>query len=349
MKHFKALLSIALVLVMSVGLFACSNGKSQPADESKNETQKETQEVNKESAQKTDEKVENSDGALDKVAFICADMANESQAFSSREFQKYGKDYGFDVTVLDAKGMTQNESQLVSNCISQGMKAIFLNPNDINAIVPSIKEAKEAGIIVGLFSADLSPENQQYRDFFAGVDDTMAGEEAAKAFIEHFPDGAKVVEIGGQSGHDAAIKRHDGFAKGIEGSKIEVLEFRSPTQWAADQAMSIMEDMITSYNDQIQGVFCHWDIGATGVIEALQAAGMKDIFLVAVDGNRAGFSQVQSGVQAVTISQNFTNMAKKSLETARQVLDGESFEEFNFIPLDVITKDNISEFSEPEW
>ena len=79
--------------------------------------------------------------AADKIAFIAANMANESQAFSSKQFQKFGKDYGFEVVVLDAKGDTQTESQLVTNSIAQKFKAIFLNPNDINAIVPSVMKA----------------------------------------------------------------------------------------------------------------------------------------------------------------------------------------------------------------
>ena len=46
-----------------------------------------------------------------KIAFISANMANESQAFSSKQFQKYAKDYGFEAVVLDAKGDAQAESQ----------------------------------------------------------------------------------------------------------------------------------------------------------------------------------------------------------------------------------------------
>ena len=116
--------------------------------------------------------------AQEKIAFIAANMANESQAFSSKQFQKFGKDYGFDVVVLDAKGDAQAESQLVSNAIAQDIKAIFLNPNDINAIVPAVMKAKKAGLVVGMFSSDLAPQNQKFRDFFVGVNDTMAGEAA---------------------------------------------------------------------------------------------------------------------------------------------------------------------------
>lgn len=289
-------------------------------------------------------------GETVKVAFICADMANPSQAYSSKQFTTYGKDYGFDVTVLDAKGDVQTESQLVTNAIAQGMKAIFLNPNDINAIIPSIKQAKEAGVVVGMFSSDLPAEAQEFRDFFVGVNDTQAGEAAGKAFVENFPDGAKIVEVGGQAGHDAQIKRHDGFNKAIEGSKIEVLDYQTPQQWDTNQAMNIMEDMITKYGDEIKGVFCHWDNGATGVIEALKAANKLDgMFIVAVDGNKSGFGQVQDGTQSVCISQNFANMSKKSMENAKAVIEGKTVEPITFIPLDVITADNIKDFPTPEW
>jgi len=288
-----------------------------------------------------------------KSAFVISNMANESQAFSSKQFLKFGAEYGFDMYTYDAKGDTQAESQIVTNCIAQKFKVIFLNPNDISAIVPSLIKAKAAGLIVGMFSSDLAPENQKYRDFYAGVNDTMAGQQAAQAFIKAFPNGAKIVEIGGQAGHDAQIKRHDGFNgdKGIKGSKIEVLDYKACQQWATDQAQAIMEDDITKFGDQIQGVFVHWDNGATGVIEAAKAAGIKNLFIVGVDGNRAGYYQVQSGAQAVSIAQDFVVMTKKDLELAKAVVAGKKVNPINFVPLTVVNSALISSggFDAPEW
>jgi len=288
-----------------------------------------------------------------KAAFVISNMANESQAFSSKQFLKFGAEYGFDMYTYDAKGDTQAESQIVTNCIAQKFKVIFLNPNDISAIVPSLIKAKSAGLIVGMFSSDLAPENQKYRDFYAGVNDTMAGQQAAQAFIKAFPNGAKIVEIGGQAGHDAQIKRHDGFNgdKGIKGSKIEVLDYKACQQWATDQAQAIMEDDITKFGDQIQGVFVHWDNGATGVIEAAKAAGIKNLFIVGVDGNRAGYYQVQSGAQAVSIAQDFVVMTKKDLELAKAVVAGKKVNPINFVPLTVVNSALISSggFDAPEW
>jgi len=286
-----------------------------------------------------------------KAAFIVSNQANESQAFSAKEFVKYGADYGFEVSTFDAKGDTQAESQIVTNCIAQKFKVIFLNPNDIHAIVPAIIKAKQAGLIVGMFSSDLVGADQKYRDFAASSDDVLGGQLAAQQIIKAFPNGAKIVEIGGQAGHNAQLSRHDGFngPKGIKGSKIQVLDFKACQQWATDQAQAIMEDDIVKYGDKIQAVFVHWDNGATGVIQAAKAAGLKNLFIVGVDGNKAGYVQVKSGDQAVSIAQDFTAMAKKELSLAKDVLAGKKVQGYNVIPQVIYDKTTVNNYSTPEW
>jgi ribose transport system substrate-binding protein len=111
-----------------------------------------------------------------------------------------------------------------------------------------------------------------------------------------------------------------------------------------------MQDFIVKYGEDIDGIFCHWDNGATGVIQALQNANMEIPYLVAVDGCRAGFDQVKAGTQSVCLMQNFETMATKSLELCRQVLDGTpAAEQVNYIQWDTVTKDTISTFTYPEW
>lgn len=287
--------------------------------------------------------------AKPKAVFVISNMANESQAFSAKQFLKFGADYGFDVQTFDAKGDTQAESQIVTNAIAQKFKAIFVNPNDINAIIPSLMKAKAAGMVVGMFSSDLPPAAQKYRDFFAGVNDTMAGQQAAAAFIKHFPNGAKIVEIGGQAGHDAQIKRHDGFNGAIKGTKIEVIDYKACTQWSTSEALTIMENMIVKHGKEIQGVFVHWDNGATGVIQAAKAANISGLFIVGVDGNRAGYVQVKDGGQSVSIAQDFVLMTKTDLKLAKDVLDGKKVQPINWVPLAVIDKDSVKTFDPPEW
>ncbi len=284
------------------------------------------------------------------IAYLPTSLSNESQAYSAKMFQRHGEEYGFDVIILDSPNDdAQIQAQNVNNCIAQGVDVIAVCPNDINAIVPSLMEAKQAGAIVCLFSSDLPKQFEQIRDIFCGVDDTMAGEVAGKAFINKFPNGAKIVEIGGQAGHDAQIKRNQGFHKVIDGSNIEVLAVQNCNSWSTNDAMTIMEDFLIKYGDQIDGVFCHWDNGAAGIIQALKNAKKDNVYIVAVDGCRAGFKQILDGKQDVTIAQSFENMAKTTMERAKQKLAGEEVVAVNFIPLETISKDNIKKYEMPEW
>lgn len=284
-----------------------------------------------------------------KVAFVVQDLSNESMAYSYRIMQDYAAEYGFSVTAFDEANDPQNGVDAIGTCIAQGYDAIISTPSDPSAIVPALMEAKEAGIIVGMFTSDLGEENQMYRDFFCGVNDTEAGETAAKALADAFPDGCNVVEIGGQSGHDAQIKRGDGFAKGIEGTNINLIATQNCEAWATEDAMSIMEDFITKYSDQIDAVFCHWDNGATGCINALQNAGLDNVFVIGVDGCSAGYDQVIAGTQTVCIGQSFSNIVLKSFDCIKAAKNGESYEAVNWIPLDVVTADNVNDLQYPEW
>ncbi len=284
-----------------------------------------------------------------KVAYIPNSMSNEMNAYGYKIMEQYQDEYNMEVTAFDGQYDPQVETSAITNCIGQGFDAIILCPSDINAAIPAIMQAKEAGVIVVMYSADLPEEYREYRDIFVGVDDTEAGEKAAQCFIEQFPDGAKIIEVGGTAGTDAQIRRHDGFNAGLEGSNIEVLDYQATDSWSSNETMSITEDMIVKYGDEIQGIFCHWDGGATGCIEALNNAGIDGTYIVAIDGSRSGFDQVKAGTQNVCISQNVVNISVKALETIRNAADGEEYEAENYIPLDIVTAENVDDLPYPEW
>ena len=284
-----------------------------------------------------------------KVAYIPNSMSNEMNAYGYKIMEQYQDDYDMEVTAFDGQYDPQTETSAITNCIGQGYDAIILCPSDINAAIPAIMQAKEAGVIVAMYSADLPEDYREYRDIFVGVDDTEAGKDAAEAFIKQFPDGAKIIEVGGTAGTDAQIRRHDGFNETLEGSNIEVLDYKATESWSSNETMGITEDMIVKYGDEIQGIFCHWDGGATGCIEALKNAGIDGTYIVAIDGSRSGFDQVKAGTQNVCISQNVVNISVKTLEVVEKAVKGEEFEAENYSPLDIVTADNIEEFPYPEW
>ncbi|MDR2571720.1 MAG: sugar ABC transporter substrate-binding protein [Oscillospiraceae bacterium] len=284
-----------------------------------------------------------------RAAFVTQAMSNESQAFSWREFQRLAPEFNFELRVFAGENEPQVEFDGVLTAIADGYDAVFVNPSSIEGIVPALRQAKEAGLIVGMFSSVLPDEHKDAMTFFVGSDDYLGGVQAGEFVSSNFPNGANFVEVGGQAGHSAANDRHNGFQSG-KADNIVMLESQfSPTGWNTHEALAIMEDFIVKYGDDIDIVWCHWDNGASGVIDALAAAGMDGVFVIGVDGNRTGYAQVRAGVQALSVGQSFTNMAMESLRNAKTILEGGTVPLDNWIPLDMVTIDTIDNFVEPDW
>lgn len=290
-------------------------------------------------------------GKIWNVAVCNADISTPVFAFMEKMFASHAAENNMKVTQFDGKGDTATQVQQVESAIAQGFDAIILDPVDPNGLAPACKKAIAAGIPIATFSSDLPAANEADRTFCVTADDYQAGVIAGEAFMKQFPDGATIVEVGGMAGYDAAIKRHDGFRKTIEGSNIKVLDYQTCTAWDANQAMNIMQDFIVKYGDQIQGVYCHWDGGLTGCVTAMTAAKIDatKIFSVAVDGNKDGFKNVTEGVQALSIMQNFDKMTNICEQNLVKVLNGEKVDSTTMPAWDFVTKDTISTLTAPEW
>ena len=284
-----------------------------------------------------------------RAAFITQAMSNESQAFSWREFQRLAPEHGFEMAVFAGENEPAVEFDGVLTAIAEGFDAVFVNPSSIEGIIPALQQARDAGLVVGMFSSVLPDEHRDVMTFFVGSDDFLGGVQAGQFVSANFPNGANFVEVGGQAGHSAANDRHHGFQEGLADNIVMLDSQFAPTGWNTHEALAIMEDFIVRFGDDIDIVWCHWDNGASGVIDALQSAGMTDVFVIGVDGNRTGYAQVRAGTQALSVGQSFTNMADESLRLARVVLEGGTVEVDNWIPLDMVTIESIDDFVEPDW
>jgi ABC-type sugar transport system substrate-binding protein len=289
---------------------------------------------------------------LPTLAFI-ATMTNPSQAFSWKMYQKNAAKYGFNVINIDNKNDPQQQTAAINSAVAQKVAAIAINPIDAAGYVPATKAAMAGGTVVCLSMVPAADNAQDGSTCAVSVDDVLGGNTAATAILNAFPNGATGVEIGGQAGHVAATNRHEGFSQGIAGKNITVLEYKNPQAWDTAQAQAIAEDMITKYGDKIQFIFCHWDNGATGVINALK--NVKEpwaakVMIVAVDGNKTGFDQVKSWPNYISIAQNAETITSKVMEESMLFIKHDpSAVKKNIIPFDLITKDTIGNFTPPEW
>ena len=125
-----------------------------------------------------------------KIAYIGPPLLGSQRPFITNYFQEYVSEYNFQLHYYDVYDYPLSE--VLRQSSEDDCDAIIVALYDLNdSIIQSLKEVHAAGKIIGMFGVDLPLHAQQYRHFFVGKEIKDAGEEAAKAFVSAFPDGAR--------------------------------------------------------------------------------------------------------------------------------------------------------------
>tara|TARA_R110001606_G_scaffold316730_1_gene463497 strand:- start:266 stop:1258 length:993 start_codon:yes stop_codon:yes gene_type:complete len=224
-----------------------------------------------------------------------------------------------EVTVFDGRYDALVQSNQFDSMITRQYDAILFVPIDADACVGPVIRAVSAGIpVVGSNTRC----NSDQLASFVGSNDVLAGQMVAEEVIEKIGDNGKVVVIEGPIGQSAQIDRAEGINKALaEHPGIEVLERRT-ANWSRAEALSLMENWLTSHQDEIDGVIAQNDEMAIGAIQAIQASGrsLDDIAVAGVDGITDALNAVQQGHMA-TILQDATAQAQGALDVALTRID----------------------------
>ena len=211
-----------------------------------------------------------------------------------------------------------NASQVtaIENMVAAGAKAILITPSETKAIVPAIRKARAAGVMV--IALDAPTEPQEATDAFFATDNFKAGlliGQYAKAAMAGKP--AKIATLDLAPGITVGKLRHDGFLRGFgvkEGDPSIVCS--ADTQGDQARGQTAMENCLQRAPD-INVVYTINEPAAAGAHRALRAAGRdRSVVLVSVDGGCAGVRNVKAGVIAATSQQYPLKMASLGVEAA---------------------------------
>jgi ribose transport system substrate-binding protein len=260
-------------------------------------------------------------------------------------------DDSVELIVLSADGDIAKQSSDFDNLIAQGVDVILVCSLDGSAIVPSLKAASDAGIPVLAVSNEPSEEGQQYIVGFSGPDDYVQGRIAAELMADALGGKGNIVVIEGTPGQSTTALRNQGFADQTAEAGYEFTILASQTSnWDPVQAKSVMEDFITAYGDQINGVFSQDDNTAAAAAEVLKEKGLLEkIAVVGTGGSKNGTQAIRDGLLYGTMDQSPTTDANQALGFAKLIASGgELPERRNIIPMPKITIENADQFP-GEW
>jgi fructose transport system substrate-binding protein len=209
-----------------------------------------------------------------------------------------------------------NASQVtaIENMVTTGAKAILITPSDTKAIVPAIKKARDAGVLV--IALDTPTDPQEATDALFATDNFKAGVligQYAKAAMAGKRAGIATLDLA--PGITVGRLRHDGFLQGFgikEGDPSIVCS--QDTQGDQAKGQTAMENCLQKAPD-INVVYTINEPAAAGAYQALKAAGKeKGVLIVSVDGGCTGVKNVKAGVIAATSQQYPLKMASLGVE-----------------------------------
>jgi fructose transport system substrate-binding protein len=254
------------------------------------------------------------------------------------------------VKLLTASGKfdTDNASQVaaIENMTTQGAKVILDVPADSKAVVPAVKKARDAGVLV--ISLDTPTEPEDAVDALFATDNLKAGEligQYAKAKAEKMGIEPKIAMLDLAPGISVGQLRHDGFLKGFgikEGDPAIV--GAAPTQGDTAKGQAAMENLLQKDPD-INIIYSINEPSGFGGANALKAAGKdpKDFILVSVDGGCEAIKNgIKTGVIDATSQQYPLKMASLGVEKgAAWARGGEKPSGYTDTGVELITADPV--------
>jgi len=259
-------------------------------------------------------------------------------------------------TLIAAAGRSDGDNAgqvtAIENLMAAGAKAILISASDAKAIVPAIKKARDAGILVIALDSPTDPVDAT--DALFATDNYRAGVligEYAKARLGATP--AKIATLDLIPGNPTGAQRHNGFLSGFglasyDKSRNELAqppEVVCMTDAMGDQAkgQTAMENCLQAHPD-INVVYTVNEPSAAGAFNALQKAGKeKGVLVVSVDGSCRGVQNIVRGALTATAQQYPLRMAELGVEAAMAFIkSGKKASGYMDTGVQLIAKDSVA-------
>jgi fructose transport system substrate-binding protein len=219
----------------------------------------------------------------------------------------------------------------LENMIAAGARAILITPSDARAIVPALRKARAAGVLV--IALDSATDPVEAADALFATDNYRAGEligRYARAALGRAAPHIVMLDL--FPGHPVGAQRHNGFLKGFglpaPGAASNVTGSHPAVACMADtsgdqaKAQTAMENCLQRV-PEVNIVYTINEPAAAGAWTALSKAGRdKAVVIVSVDGGCAGVADVARGAITATAQQYPLRMAQQGVAAAVEFLRG---------------------------
>ena len=183
--------------------------------------------------------------------------------------------------------------------------------------------------------------NLDKADAYVGSNDQEAGRIAATYIAKLLNGKGNIALIRGPNGHSAEIQRTEGIMEVLNTHPDMKIIFDQSGNWDRTQGLELMENWLST-GKPLQAVIAQNDEMALGAQKAIEASGrQKDILVIGIDAIPDALRAVKEGKLCATVFQDARGQGALALELAVKLCEGKPVEHTNYIPFQLITKENV--------
>jgi ribose transport system substrate-binding protein len=261
-----------------------------------------------------------------KVALVMKSLANEfflTMETGAKDYQAHNSSH-FDLITNGIKDETDtaNQIRIVEQMIVSKVDAIVLAPADSKALVPVVKKAVDAGIIVVNIDNRLDQDVLKSKDLnvpFVGPDNAKGAQMVGDYLAKRLKSGDEVGIIEGVSTTTNAQQRTAGFKAAMQTVGAKVVSVQSG-EWEIDKGNAVAAAMLNEYPN-LKALLAGNDNMAIGAVSAVRAAGKQGkVLVVGYDNINAIKPMLKDGRVLATADQYAAKQAVFGIDTALNAL-----------------------------
>ncbi|NMA91435.1 MAG: D-xylose ABC transporter substrate-binding protein [Amphibacillus sp.] len=261
------------------------------------------------------------------IGLSVADLTLERWQHDRDIFIETAEALGAKVVVQSADGHEGVQNNQVENLLTQGVDVIVIVPHNSDSIGAAAQQATDDGVPV--IAYDRMINNAEIAAYIS-FDNVRVGEMQAQYIVDQVPTGNYFLMGGAPTDNNAYLFREgqmNVLQPLIDSGDIKIVGDQWADDWSADNALNIMENVLTANNNEIDAVVASNDTTAGGAIEALNAQGLAGkIAISGQDADLAGVQRIIEGTQSMTVYKPIHLIASEAAKLSVAIANGETFD-----------------------
>jgi ribose transport system substrate-binding protein len=284
-----------------------------------------------------------------RIALIMKSLANEffaTMAEGAKRHQgEHSQQYDLVVNGIKDERDLSRQVALVEEMVAGGVDAIVIAPADSKALVPALRRARKAGIVVvnidnRLDAGVLAQEGISIP--FVGPDNKAGAAKVGDYLAGYLKPGDAVAILEGIRTSFNGTQRREGFAVAMAAAGMRIVDSQS-AEWEMTKANTVATSMLSEH-PEIKALLAANDSMALGAVAAVKSAGRTgEVLIVGFDNISAVREAIREGKVLATADQHGDQLAVFGIEAALQMLaDKDATPADRETPVDLVTADTLA-------